>query len=220
MTYENILILAIAISLLCFKPGPGMMTIITRALNSGFKPAFAMICGIMTVETIFFIAAATSFTFLSIHSELIANITKSLAIVYLMFLGIKGFMDYHRKGNEITARIGQNAQLAENFAAGAIVTMSNPYVIIFYAAVVPGILEMPSMTTYDHVIALCVITSVNFLLLTSQALLASYLRDLLKSNYLIRQINLFTSLAFIAISLYMTYTLLPIFAGTLGFANM
>lgn len=220
MTLENIFILAIAISLLCFKPGPGMMTIISRALNSGFAPAFAMVCGIMTVETLFFIAAATSFTLLEDNADIIANTTKSLAIVYLLFLGIKGLMDYHRKGNELSVSKGTNAQLAENFVAGALVTMSNPFVIIFYAAVVPGILEMPSMEISDHLIAIGVITFINFSLLTSQALLASFLRDLLKSNFLIRQINLVTSLAFIGIGLYMTYSMLPIFAGTLGFANM
>jgi threonine/homoserine/homoserine lactone efflux protein len=219
MSLESLLLLAIAISLLCFKPGPGMMTIISRALNSGFLPAFFMVLGIVTIEALYFVLSITSYSIIEAHADLISNTTKSFAVVYLLFLGIKGLSNAKLKGNEVTANVGKKAQLAENFTAGAIVTACNPYVILFYAAVVPGILDVTNMTMSDHMTAITAITLINLVLLSSQALLASHIKGLFKKPELIIRINQFSSICFIGIALFMTYTLMPIYMAELGFGN-
>lgn len=219
MSLDNIILLAIAISLLCFKPGPGMMTIISRALNSGFIPASAMILGIVSVEAAYFILAITSYGLIEQNADFIAHFMKSIAAVYFVFLGVKGLLEARLKGNEVLSAMGKKAQLGENFAAGAMVTACNPYVILFYATVVPGILEVDTMTLRDHLIALSVITGINLLLLNAQALLASYIKDLFKQPLLIIRINQLTSSCFIGIGLFLAYTLLPVFAAQLGVAH-
>lgn len=45
MTFETGFIFAISLILLWIKPGPGQALKITRALNDGFIPAFAIILG-------------------------------------------------------------------------------------------------------------------------------------------------------------------------------
>lgn len=217
MSLENLTLLAIAISLLCFKPGPGMMTIISRALNSGFTAAFFMILGIVFAEATYFVLAVTSYSFVAAHADFISNVTKSIAIVYLFYLGVNGLLNAKLKSNEVFKSKNRKAQLIENFSAGAIVTACNPYVILFYAAVVPGILEIQNMSFKDNMLALSVIIFINLLLLSSQAMLASYIKDVFKKPLLIIRINQFSSLCFIGIALFMTYTLLPLYIAQLGF---
>lgn len=219
MTLEAALILAIAICLLTVKPGPGMLAVISRALADGFTPAFFLACGIVSVQVFFFSLSIASIQIVAGQDlDSFSNFMTAIAAIYMFFLGTKGLMKLN-KGvmKQFGSRQKTRLLYVENYFAGVMITLSNPFVILFYAAVVPAILHLDQLGGFDIAIALFIVAGLNLFLLSMEALLASHIRESLKNETLIRRINLFTSLSFLAIGLFLCYTLLPLFQASLGF---
>lgn len=221
MTLETALILAIAICLLTVKPGPGMLAVISRALADGFMPAFFIALGIVTIQVFFFSLSIASIKVAGGGDlDTFSNFMKALAAAYMFFLGVKGLMTLD-KGvvKQLGSKKRKRMEFFENYGAGVMITLSNPFVILFYAAVVPAILQLDTLGMADTAIALVIIAGLNLGLLSTEALLAAHIRESLKDKGLIRNINLFTSLCFLAIGAFLVYSLLPFFQASLGFGH-
>lgn len=225
MTFESALLLAIAICLLTIKPGPGMLALITRALADGFWPAFGIALGIVTVQSFFFTTAALSFTFAQDYLFSISSLMKAIGASYMFFLGWKGLSNLER-GLWARKMVEGESQIAlrkgvmfENYVAGLTITLANPFVILFYVAVVPSIVNLPELDGIDIALAAMIIVGFNLFILTMEAALAAQLRETLKNRKTLRVINMVTSLCYIGIGLFLTYSLLPVFVATLGFGD-
>jgi threonine/homoserine/homoserine lactone efflux protein len=221
MTLEAALLLAVAICLLTVKPGPGMLAILSRALADGFAPAFYLALGIITIQTVFFSLSVTGLTLMEAHLESLTSFMKVIAAVYMFYLAYRGFSNL-KKG--VVKKLGgerrkHHIEFLENYSAGLMITLSNPFVILFYAAVVPAIINVEGFTFFDYIIALSIILGLNLTLLCCEALLAASIRENLENKKLIYNINLITSISFVLIGLFLTYTLLPVFSASLGFAE-
>jgi len=219
MTFDSALILAIAICLLTVKPGPGMLLIISKALADGFFPAFAIALGIVTIQIFYFSLSVAGISIMENHMEALSYIMKSIAATYMFYLGVRGLMRRHHVAVLGVSKRGKKL-FFENYSAGVLITLSNPFVILFYAAVVPSILDLKSVQGSDIVISLVIIGGLNLMLLSGEALLASHVRESLKDTSFIRRLNTFTSISFICIGLFLTYTLLPLFSASLGFGHI
>lgn len=218
MTLESIFFLSIAIILLTVKPGPGMLAIISRALNDGFLPAFMMALGIVTIQAAFFILSAFSFSLAEGQLDFLTDIMKAIGASYMFYLGFRGLNNLG-KGSWKKQEAQREKALLENYLAGAMITLSNPFVILFYAAVVPGILDLQSLSGFEVPLACFIIVALNLSCLTIEAALANQVRESLKAPLFIKRINLFTSISFILIGCFFTYSLLPLFSAYLGFGN-
>ncbi len=226
MTFDSAVLLAIAICLLTIKPGPGMLALVTRALADGFWPAFFIALGIVTVQAFFFVTASFSITLAEDYVATITNVMKAVGASYMFFLGYKGLSSLERglwtkrsKDGHVHAVIKPSV-LSENYIAGLTITLANPFVILFYVAVVPSILSLEALDGVDVFLATLIIVSINLFILTLEAVLAAQLREALRERKTIRIINTITSLCYIGIGLFLTYSLLPLFVATLGFGDV
>lgn len=216
MTFDTCLTLALAIALLTLKPGPGMLAILSRALIDGFAAGFALALGIVSVQVLFFTIAAFGFAMIEQHMLFISILLKSLGAAYLIYLGVKDLLNVESgvwKGPQGTAR---TLSLPENYVAGAAITLGNPFVIFFYAAIMPAIMPLQSLQWNDLVIAGAIIGVTNLSLLSLESLLADKARTALKNPALVRRINIGVSVTFILIGLFLGLTALPLFDFELG----
>lgn len=217
MTLESLITLAIAMTLLTIKPGPGMMALITRALADGFKPAAALIFGIATVQAIFFVIAAYGFSLIQEQMVFFSILLKSIGAAYLIYLGFKGFV--HLEAGIWAGKVDQQTKVNvfENYIAGAAITLGNPFVILFYAAIIPTIMDLDNLRIEDVIIATAVLISVNLAINLTEAAIASKIRDVLKKPEIVKWMNIITSTAFIMIGLFIGWTIFPITEFNLGF---
>lgn len=211
MTLDTCLTLALAIALLTLKPGPGMLAIISRSLTDGFKSGLALALGIVTIQVVFFTIAAFGFAMIEQHMLFISILLKSLGAAYLIYLGVKGLLNVEAglwKGQQ---NGGKTLSLPENYMAGTAITLGNPFVILFYAAIIPSILSLETLHWSDLVIATSIIAGTNLSLLSLEALMAEKAGALLKNPVIVRRVNIGVSATFILIGLFLGISALPLF---------
>lgn len=182
-----------------------MLAIISRALNDGFLPAFAIALGIVTVQNLFFVITALGVSVTASSLAFVTDLMKAVGAVYLFYMGYKGLSNPYKglwtKGRASETR--KQKQLLENYMAGLAITLSNPFVILFYIGIVPTILDNNTPDTLNIILGCLVISGVNLTLLSLEAILSTQLRTELQNSVMVKRINVFTSLAFIAIGVFL-----------------
>jgi len=128
--------------ILAASPGPGVFATVARALASGFRPALAVIGGIVLGDIIFLLFAAFG---LSMVARALGNlffIVKLCGGAYLIWLGIRIWLKDPEPISD-TPDTDRRSRWG-NFVSGLVITLSNPKVILFYCGFLPTFL--PSWT--------------------------------------------------------------------------
>lgn len=209
MTLESLLLFALSICIITVKPGPGMVAIISRSLSDGFGPGLALAAGVHTVMQALFFVTILTYGAAQEAFGVLAVAMKILGSAYMMYLGAKGLMNLDR---DLLGRSGarQVKAIRENYLAGLLTTLSNPFPIIFFASILPGLVDIGHFTLRDMVFGSVALLVCNGGILASEALLASHLRSLLGNKTVLRRINIGANLAFVGIGLFLAFSLLPL----------
>ena len=91
MTLLSTLSFTIAMLVLAASPGPGVFSTVSRSLSCGFRPALAVISGIILGDIIFLLFAIFGLAILAQTLGSFFIIIKLLGGGYLIWLGIKTF---------------------------------------------------------------------------------------------------------------------------------
>lgn len=207
MSPDQLFILIVSVAVLSMKPGPGSIALVSRALNDGFFPAFAMAMGAIVVEMFYFILTAKGFALIQEYLEPLAVFLKLIGATYLVYFGIKFLNNLQSGFWEGRSDQERRRFLVQNFITGVVICLSNPLVILFYMGLIPVILDLQTMRWADILVATAVIFVVHFILLSMQCLLAAQLREMLKDTKIVRGINLFSALVFIGLGLYIAWSI-------------
>ena len=187
MTVYSAIGFSAAILILAASPGPGVFATVARALASGFRPSFAVICGIVLGDIIYLLLAAFG---LSVVARVLGSmfiVVKLCGGAYLIWLGVKIWL---KKPEPVTANQNQNIHSQwGNFATGLVVTLSNPKVILFYCGFLPTFLDLSALTLVDLIIVVTIITIVLGGVLGIYALLASRARRMFADQQAVRRLN-------------------------------
>ncbi len=187
MTLYSAFGFAVAMLVLAASPGPGVFATTARAMASGFRPALAVIWGIVLGDIIFLLFAAFG---LSMVARVLGNlffIVKVCGGAYLVWLGIKIWL---QKPEPV-----QNPQNSAtrskwgNFASGLIITLSNPKVILFYCGFLPTFLDLSALPIIDLALVVAIITAVLIGVLTTYAYLASRARRMFTNERAVKRLN-------------------------------
>ena len=187
MTLYSAIGFSVAMLILAASPGPGVFATVARALASGFRPALAVICGIVLGDIIFLMLAALG---LSIVARLFGNmfvIIKICGGAYLVWLGIRIWLKNPQPASG--TQDSDSSSRWENFVGGLIITLSNPKVILFYCGFLPTFLDLSSLTTLDLAIVVIIITAVLIGVLGTYAYLASRARQIFSSQRSVQRLN-------------------------------
>ncbi len=208
MTPEAIMMLSLSVALLTVKPGPGMVAVLSRAITQGFLPAFCLAMGLTTVQVLFFVLIVFGFSFAQAQMDFLEMSVKTLGSIFMIYLGVRGLMALDRG---LWAQRKMRAySLFESYLAGISVTLGNPFVISFYAAIVPNVLDLGALRMSGIMTGVAAIAVCNGGILALECALASQLREVLSSRTAVRTINLCASVAFIGVGLFLGYSILPV----------
>jgi threonine/homoserine/homoserine lactone efflux protein len=139
---ENLLSFAVLAGLLTLLPGLDTAQILRAVTIGGRSTGYATLFGILGGVWVWGISA------LLIASEIAYTIVKWIGAIYLVYLGIKMWMDSrHISPETIQARIESKSSFWKSFTRALFITLSNPKNGVFYVAVLPQFLpaELPAL---------------------------------------------------------------------------
>ncbi|NNK85436.1 MAG: LysE family translocator [Desulfobacterales bacterium] len=172
---------------LAASPGPGVFATVARALASGFRPALAVISGIVLGDIIFLMLAVFGMSIIAQALGDLFFIVKICGGAYLIFLGIRIWL--REPAPDSNKNDNSNKPGWGNFVSGLIITLSNPKVILFYCGFLPTFLDLSILTPSDLALVVVIITFVLACVLSTYALLASRARRMFTNLKAARRLN-------------------------------
>ena len=122
-------------------PGPGVISIVARALGSGFRATVPACLGITAGDLILMTLSAFGLAMIAQAMGQLFQIVKIAAGLYLLFLGYKYW----------TARVSAQSEIVPESAGRGFltqmgITLSNPKAIAFFVALQPTAIDLSRLT--------------------------------------------------------------------------
>lgn len=204
MDFNALFTLFFAIALLAAKPGPGMMTVATKAMGEGLGSATAFISGTALAKIVFFTLVVLGYRLIEDTAALFSVVLKSLTAAYLIWLGVRGFLKAVPEAQP-EAIVPRKAGMLENMTAGFMLTISNPFDILFFTGILPTILTIGSITPGQYIACAAVIVMAYATVALSYAVPISLSRRFISWS-LLRKLNLVSSIGIVLVGLYIAYS--------------
>jgi threonine/homoserine/homoserine lactone efflux protein len=189
MTFESAIAFAIGMFFLALSPGPGLATIISRALASGPVAGLAVTAGLVLADFAFMAVAMVGLTAVATALGPLFQVVKYAGAAYLLWLGYRAF-----RGSAsplvVTPRSGKG--LIKDVGLGFLVTLGNPKAILFYSALLPTFLDMTRIRFSDFLVLAAIVVVISYLVYGGYILLAERSRRLLSSTSASRIFNRLT----------------------------
>jgi threonine/homoserine/homoserine lactone efflux protein len=205
MTLESIITLSIAVLVLALKPGPGMMMVMSRTISGGMGACFAFMIGFLAVTLIYVGIVLAGFQAIDLDIVFISILIKTLAAVYLIQMGVKGIM-YPEVSYGVEDPQGHS--FFDNLTASMILTASNPLVIVFYAGILPTLIDIDAMSFNDMVVIIIVVLGIEGIVPLIYCAPFAIFRKKISTNFL-KGLRIFSSTILILIGLYIGAMALP-----------
>jgi threonine/homoserine/homoserine lactone efflux protein len=201
MTTESIITLFLAVVALSLKPGPGMTMVMSHTITQGMAGCLSFVAGWLVVLFGFLVFVFFSYNFISLDIVFILILVKTLAAAYLIWLGVKGLLKNEVKsGSDFVKEEG----LFNSFTSAVVLTASNPLAIVFYAGILPSLVDVQSITLNDMALITMIVLGVEGILpIIYCAPLALY-RKKVPENFL-EGLRIFSSVMMILVGLYIGY---------------
>lgn len=186
MTIESSIAYFIAVTLFAITPGPGVFAVIARSLMVGWRNCLPMLLGITISDVVYLLFACYGLSYIAEHFNELFTAIRLIGAAYLIYLGWK----FWTMPVEFGAFNGDIAQkTTEGFMQGFLISASNPKVMLFYLAFVPGFVDLASMTKGD-ITVLSILTFMGIMIGTFIiAYSAARLRYLFSHKKQIRRLN-------------------------------
>lgn len=124
-----------AATILLLIPGPAVFYIVARSMDQGRVAGLASAAGIAVGTLVHVLAATLGLSALLISSALAYSAVKYAGACYLLYLGIKKFLERPRK--ESNQPQADPMPVWKVFAQGVVVNILNPKTAIFFFAFLP-----------------------------------------------------------------------------------
>jgi len=204
MDQQAIIALALAVLALALKPGPGMMMAMSRTMANGMSACIAFMAGFLLVTLGYLVLVFVSFNIPGVDMVFITILVKTIAAAYLIWMGVKGLKDIHL---EYMGDM-EGYSFFDTFSAAVILTISNPLVIVFYAGILPTILDINAMTLNDMFIITTVVLVIEGVAPLVYCTPLALFRKKIPVEFL-KGMRVCSSIVIILIGLYIGYTALP-----------
>jgi threonine/homoserine/homoserine lactone efflux protein len=184
---------------LAATPGPGVFASMAKASTAGFIASLYLIAGLAVGDMIFLNLALLG---LSALAKLLGPFFISIKIiggVYLLYMGVMMY-------RSVDFQAGKNADHVEpryrTFFSGLLVSLGNPKPILFYASVLPTIININEVTIIDACVMMVVIASVSFIVVGGYCYFASLTHKIQMSPAVVARINKSAGFVLMAVGLY------------------
>jgi len=158
--------------LIAISPGPGAVASMSTGLRYGYGAAFRVILGLQAAILAQLLIVALGLGALLASSEEAFDIVKLIGAAYLIWLGIQKWRAEPQEINEN----GLPVVPKNLFLQGLLVNLTNPKAIVFIAALVPQFIDPTRSQWPQFLIIALTMFSVDVLVMSCYALLATRLR--------------------------------------------
>ncbi|HEV7609939.1 MAG TPA: LysE family translocator [Steroidobacteraceae bacterium] len=187
MTIYGLLTFCAVYALAVATPGPGIAAVIARSLAHGLKGAPAFIAGFMAGDLIWFAIAATGLAALAKTAATLFIAIKWAGVAYLLFLAWKLWSAPAARIE--VAEQDQRPHGWRAFVASLMLTLANPKAILFFLALLPTVIDLPTLNAVRFLeisAAMCVVLPA---VLATYAFLAARARQLFTTPKAVRRLN-------------------------------
>jgi threonine/homoserine/homoserine lactone efflux protein len=136
---DTLVTFALAGIVLVVIPGPSVLFIVGRALAHGRRAAFTSVAGNTTGAMVVVIVVALGFGAVAAESATVFTVLKLVGAAYLVYLGVQTI----RHRGDLAAVLAGPVGPADGrlYWQGVVVGVTNPKVLIFFAAVLPQFVD-------------------------------------------------------------------------------
>jgi len=177
--FNGYLLFALAFGVSVASPGPDVAALVARALSAGPRSALGVLVGIVAGKLVLLTAALVGLAALvqALGPAFVA--VKVAGALYLVYLG---FRTWRRAGRELrtSTSIG-SSRLASDIALGLGLALANPIAIMFYAALLPSVVDIAAVGISEAGVLFAIVIGVMGAVGTSYVALASASRRLFAS---------------------------------------
>lgn len=186
MALSGLFVFALALIVAAGTPGPSIAALVARVLTNGFRDVLPFLAAMWLGEAVWLTCAVAGLAVLAHTFGMVFIALKFIGVAYLLFLAWKMWFAPTDVEKDTLPR-GQSPW--RMFAAGLMVTLGNPKIMVFYLALLPAIIDLSRVGTVAWLeltlTMLAVLMAVDF----GWALLAARARKLLTSRRAVRIAN-------------------------------
>ncbi len=173
MTLQSWLIYLVLVLAAASTPGPAVLFIMTNTTLHGWRKSIFAALGNIVGLLIMGIVAVTGLGALLNTSELVFSLVKYAGAAYLVYLGLKLFLQKGIDLNETQGRFNPEEKSAKKIFMQAVgVALSNPKAIVFLTALLPQFIHIEQPLTIQFSILIATLMFFSFAFLMFYALLA------------------------------------------------
>ncbi len=138
MTVETWLLFCVTETVLCFTPGPAVLTVVSLALTAGARAGMGASLGILAANAVYFVLSATGIGAILLASYELFFLIKWLGAAYLIWLGLRMLASHT---NAVEPPSAATPRTLRPFTHGAITQGANPKALVFFTALLPQFIE-------------------------------------------------------------------------------
>jgi len=147
MSPAAFLALSATVLVAAVTPGPAVTAIVARAISDGVRPAMAINAGVVTGDLLFFALAVVG---MAAAAHTLGNFFDVLKLAGAAYLVWQGVTLWRARPRVTTAGTqGHEAHFWRNFGAGLLLMMGHVQAMLFYAALLPGFVDLRALTAAD-----------------------------------------------------------------------
>jgi threonine/homoserine/homoserine lactone efflux protein len=132
---STLALFATSAAALVLIPGPNLIYIVTRSVESGRRAGLASMLGVETGTVVHVAAAACGLSTLIASSAVAYEVVRWAGVAYLVYLGLRALLTH-----EAPATVA-SAGMRRTYAEGLLVNVLNPKVSLFFVAFLPQFVD-------------------------------------------------------------------------------
>lgn len=176
---------ATVFALAAASPGPAVAAVLARVIAKGSTGMVWFVLGLMLGDILWLSAAVFGLAALAALFQPLFLVLKYLGAAYLLYLAWKLWHAAAIAASAEPVR-GQGVRL---FGGGLLLTMGNPKPMLFYLALLPTLIDLPSLNAIGFVELAAVVAVVFVIVFTGYVVLAAQARRVFASPRAIRMVN-------------------------------
>ncbi|MEO0706474.1 MAG: LysE family translocator [Cyanobacteria bacterium J06649_5] len=146
MTFYSLASLFFAMIFLASLPSMSVLTVVARALSSGFWHGSVTALGIVVGDIVFILLAVYGLSVIANNLSDVFVVIKGLGGLYLLWLGLTL---WRAKAAALTVEsVGQSSWIS-SFLSGLLITLGDQKAILFYVGFLPAFVDLSTLTTTD-----------------------------------------------------------------------
>ena len=202
MNIEVLLAFSIGMIILAVTPGVGVFFSVAQAISGGFISSLVFISGLIMGDIIFFILAIIGVSAISEIMGELFFVVRIIGGIYLVYLGIKSLK---KNGTETNTFLNTKKSRRRIFLSGLLITMGNPKPILFYASVVPTIVDINKIHLSDILILIFLIAAISYVVVGGYCYVASFSKRMITNTSCKKKLENIAGFTIIAAGCYIIF---------------